>query len=584
MVSVVKSPGEKSQIVPPPPWTHTYEEFLQAFPSNMVPRDAQLKIFKRLNDAFKNGKRFVVVEAATGLGKSHVAKAAADVVVDDGGAFMITAQIALQLQYQKDFPPPQMELLKGRAHYACTHPDAEPDMHAGDAICHKSNRSILPACVNGSGKELMKAISALEASPSVHRCPYWEQLQKCADSKLTLFNFSSFLFQKRIGRFPKRALLLLDEGHNIEQQLMSFVNVELTEWTLDIIGITIDRNITSKDQFVEWLREKEVQKLISSMLGDLDDEGHSTEADLRDVEKKALIDLDGKLKVFLRYLDQAEWIIDTVEHKRYGETRKKVRARPLFVKEFAQDLLFQHADRVVIFSATVLNVPLWARNLGIDPNEVEHIELGSDFPVENRAIHLEFCGNMGMKHFTKEKNPQNPTQPKFVKKVKQLLKRHEGQRGLIHCHSFALSKVLREEVADPRFLFQDQFNNDKQAMIAAHAERVDSVIVAPAIAEGYDFKNSLARFQIIAKVPWPSLGDKIIKERTDRDDTFFGWCTALKLVQSYGRIVRSKDDWGYTYIVDSGFSFFFSRHSKMIPKWVKDAISRYAPRGPVRQE
>ena len=121
-------------------------------------------------------------------------------------------------------------------------------------------------------------------------------------------------------------------------------------------------------------------------------------------------------------------------------------------------------------------------------------------------------------------------------------------------------------------------------MISALASVDDAVIVAPAMHEGYDFRDSMARFQIIAKVPWPDLGDKIVSERANRDDQYYGWLTCLKLIQSYGRIVRSQDDWGYTYIVDSGFSFFFSRHSKMIPKWVKDAISRYAPRGPVRQE
>ncbi len=591
---MVKSAG-KPERRPLPPWNHKYEEFIQKFPDTMTPRPAQEETFRRLADGFKKGKRFALVEMSTGGGKSPVAKTAADVVAREGGAFMITAQRALQDQYEHDFPPPQMELLKGRANYSCTHPDATPGMHAGKAVCHQRKKSILTDCIdesaaawgetdgNGEPKGLLMAAVKLKLPACAHLCPYWEQLQKCNDHHLALFNFSSFLFQKRLDRFQHRALLLLDEGHNIEQEIMKFVSVELTEWTLDIINVKIDREISSQESFVLWLREKEIQQKIDTALGDLDEEGNSVDEELREVEKDALTDLKGKLELFMSYLEKAEWVLETLDYDSYGQTRKKIKARPLFARDFAQELLFQHADRVIIFSATILNVPLWARNLGIDPNEIEHIEIGSDFAPENRPIHIETCGNMGRKHF----NPpghQNPTKPHFIAKVKQLMERHHNHRGIIHCHSFELSNVLRNEIADPRFLFQDQFNGDKKVMMAAHAKKPNSVIVAPAMAEGFDFKDDLARFQIIAKVPWPSLGDKIIKERASRDDSYYGWLTALKLVQSYGRIVRSKEDWGYTYIVDSGFGFFFSKHGRMIPGWVKEAISRYAPKPPIRQE
>lgn len=522
-------------------------------------------------------------------GKSFIAKAAADVVAPDGGAYMITAQKALQEQYQADFPAPQMELLKGRANYACTHPDVEAGMNAGKAVCHKHSRGILRECVDvddtGPREDsVLQAATRLDLPPNVHLCPYWKQLQLCNDSALTLFNFSSFLFQRRMGRFQKRSLLLLDEGHNIEGQLVNFVSLELTEWTLDIINVKIDRQITTKGMLLDWLREKEVSALIDAKLGELDEDGQSLDKDLRDMEKDALTDLKGKLGLFLKYIDKTEWIFETVDYRtRRGDPTRKIQARPLFAKDFAEDLLFRHADRVIVFSATILNVPLWAKNLDIDTTELAHIETPCDFPVENRPIHLEYCGNMGRKHFSREMNPRNPTQPKFVAKVKQILERHKGQRGLIHTHSFALSDVLRREVASPRFLFQADFGGDKQLMMSALASTPDGVIVAPAMSEGFDFRDDLARWQIIAKVPWPSLGDKIIKERANRDDTYFGWLTALKLVQSYGRAVRSKKDWGYTYILDSGFNFFFGKHGHMIPGWFKEAVSRYAPKR-VRRE
>jgi Rad3-related DNA helicase len=37
--------------------------------------------------------------------------------------------------------------------------------------------------------------------------------------------------------------------------------------------------------------------------------------------------------------------------------------------------------------------------------------------------------------------------------------------------------------------------------------------------------------------------DKVIKERMNLDQKWYGWLTALKMVQSIGRSVRSKTDW-----------------------------------------
>lgn len=573
-------------VAPPklPPWNHTTEEILSNFKKGLIPREQQKFAIGRINDAFKAGKRIIAADMPTGTGKTFVAAAFADALKSEGGAYLITSQIALQEQYQTDYPAPHLELLKGRSHYACTHPMADEGMDAAHGVCKAKGKGILKDCVDesfdepGVGTLLQRAVS-LSLPSCAHACPYWKQLQTASDSKFTLFNFSSFLFQRRIGRFQKRSLMIVDEAHNCESQLMNYMNLELTEWALDIINVRIRQNISSKAEFVEWLRQEDVTRKIDKALQGCEKGSEDSPKDLTKEESDALKELQGKVANFLQYLDQTEWILETVDYKtRRGDPTRKIVARPLYVKAFANDLLFKHADRVICMSATILDHRIWAENLGLNLDEVEYVQTPCDFPVENRPVFLEFCGNLGRKFFSAEMNPKNPTKPKFVAKVKQLMARHEGQRGVIHCHSFEISNVLKGEVASPRFLFQDQFNGDKKAMMAAHAARVDSVIVAPAMAEGFDFKNGLSRFQIIAKVPWPSLGDKVIKERAARDDRFYGWLACLKFCQSLGRSVRSSEDWAFTYVVDQGFEFFFSKHGSMIPRWVKDAFRKYAPK------
>jgi len=575
------------------PWKWSPADVMKFFPKGFTPREQQITAIDQIAKAFSAGKKYAVLEMPTGGGKSFICYSFADLLRENGGTHFLTIQKTLQDQYQRDFPAPQIEALKGRANYACTHPKADEGADAAHGVCTKKNKGILIDCVDdikagwtdydedGEPRGLLKAAGSLELPPCAHLCPYWEQLQKVNDSGVSLFNFSSFLFQTRIGRFGKRALMIIDEGHNVEAQLMSFVAVELTEQNLDIVGVKIGKTISSKAQFVEWLRETDLLRLLQEAVK----AAQSREVNDKEQESFAKADLDTlrelemKLSNFMAYLEKTQWVLETVAYQDWnGNDRRKILARPLHARDFAEDLLFKYADRVLFMSATILDTQVWATNLGIKSTDLEHVQSPCDFPVENRPIFLEYAGNLGFKYFTPEQNPSNPTKPKFINKIKQIMARHQGQRGIIHCHSFELSKILKYDVADSRFLFQGDFKGGKEEMLKEHAERTDSVIVAPALHEGLDLRDDLARFAVIAKVPWPSMMDKVIKERMALDQKWYGWLTALKTVQSLGRAVRSKNDWAYSYIIDQGFDGFLARNGQMIPRYIKDAFQKYAPK------
>ena len=109
-------------------------------------------------------------------------------------------------------------------------------------------------------------------------------------------------------------------------------------------------------------------------------------------------------------------------------------------------------------------------------------------------------------------------------------------------------------------------------MINAHALKPNSIIIAPAMHEGLDLKDDLGRFQIICKVPYPSLGDKQVAARMEIDPYFFNCKAAINLVQSYGRIHRHDADWGKTYILDSDFKRFYEKTENILPGWFKEVI------------
>lgn len=566
--SEVKSPPPApSSPKPSKPWKIALD-IITYFPPIHTPRPRQREAILKLAAGFQSGKRIGVLEMPTGGGKTDVCQCFARATRDNGGrVHFLTAGILLQDQYTRDFPAPEIETIKGRSNYGCT----MGGKNAADAPCTAAKKGILPDCVeDAEGDEESKVALAvhLQLEPGRHLCPYWKQLQIAHDAPITLFNFKSFLFQQRIGRFGKRDLMIIDEGHNIEAQLMDYVTLTLSQKTLNLINVEIDRDITLKDQLMAWLLEKAVFPKISRALEGCDEDEGGIAGELNQLDSAELKKLQGQVESFLRYLDQTEWILETSTNK-YGD--RQIVARPLFAKDFAQDLLFRYADRILVMSATILDIAVWAKNLGLSLSEIEHVQMPCEFPVANRPIYLTYAGNCGFKTL-------DATKPRLAAFVANIIKKHEGQRGIIHTQSNHLAEFIMDAVHSPRFLWQGNFDGDKKAMLEAHAALPDSIIVAPAMHEGVDLKDDLGRFAILLKVPYPSTKDRVVEERMKRDEFWYAWLTALKIVQSIGRTVRSKDDWSTTYILDSAFDNFCSRNGRMIPSWVREAFIRYAPK------
>jgi Rad3-related DNA helicase len=89
---------------------------------------------------------------------------------------------------------------------------------------------------------------------------------------------------------------------------------------------------------------------------------------------------------------------------------------------------------------------------------------------------------------------------------------------------------------------------------------------------GVDLKDDLARFQILLKIPYPNISSNKIKARQKTNKKFYAWKTVVDLLQSYGRAVRSDEDYADFYILDSNFSDVLKYSSHYIPKYMQDAI------------
>ena len=223
-------------------------------------------------------------------------------------------------------------------------------------------------------------------------------------------------------------------------------------------------------------------------------------------------------------------------------------------------------NKILLMSATVLDVDSFCNSIGIDPKEVAYIKVPSTFPVKNREISLEFC-NVNLK-YTNLKEGLVDT----VNHVEKILERHKNEKGIIHTANYNIAKTINDNILDSRLLVPNSYT--RYEMLKRHLESNNpTVLVSPSMTEGVDLKDDYSRFQIICKIPYPFLGDKQISERKKVDPSWYAWKTCLAIVQSYGRSIRSEKDWAKTYILDESFKWFIKQNSNRLPSWFLKAVA-----------
>jgi Rad3-related DNA helicase len=224
-----------------------------------------------------------------------------------------------------------------------------------------------------------------------------------------------------------------------------------------------------------------------------------------------------------------------------------------------------------MMSATILDAKAFCSSIGLKYDDVKVIRVGSDFPVKNRPIHA-----LGVAYLNYNNLQKAEVKTNISHTIDKIMTTHKDQKGIIHTTSYEQLNFIKQNISKPnqRRLLETNPDVERDEIIDEHLKSSKpTVLISPSLHLGLDLKDDLSRFQIITKVPYPSLGDRWIDEKRKRSEQWYSWQTGLRLVQAYGRSVRSKDDWAATYVLDANFGYFISRNKTIMPQWFIDAIS-----------
>lgn len=523
------------------------------FPHSKI-RDQQGEAIEFALKAFlEQDKRFCIVEAGTGVGKSAIGLTVARSISDSipsiegfcEGSYFLTTQKILQDQYEKDFGT--VVSLKSSTNYDC-------DYHKKNT-CSQSQQLLRS---EEKGTRFFKACT--------FSCKYKKKKQLFLDSSESVTNFPYFLTETNFsGKITPRKVLVIDEGHNIESELSKFVEISVSEYfAKSLLGLKFPQK-TTQFQIFNWItgvylpavknKISHIEKMIEQFGGE---KFRTKLTQFQKITRQfdLLKSHSSKLKKFVKMYDKDNWVFDISRTGVRGTL--KATFKPIDVSQYSEESLFRLGHKVLIMSATIMDKKTFCNTLGIPMEDCAFLSVPSPFDPKSRPVIFSPVGSMSARAI-------DSTLPNLASAVSEIIKHHSGEKGIIHCKTFKIANYIKKHVKSNRLITHDSSNRDE--ILAKHMKsKKPTILLSPSMTEGVDLKDDASRFQIICKVPFPYLGDKLIRKRMNKFPGWYNLQTAKTIVQSAGRSVRSESDHATTYILDSDFSRFISSNRHIFPE------------------
>lgn len=541
--------------------------------AKLKPRKEQREALDFIKSEYEKNKlnKFYLLNLPVGVGKSHLAMMISDWYKSNVSKYarvdIITNSKLLQDQYSGTYE--SICDLKGKENYECES----------------------YACSCASGAEFNRLNKT-----TCEACPYASARESYISGGVSLTNFYLYIlyaiYNQKLMESRDAKVLIVDEAHEFDDVMSDFVSIKITESIVKRFKFASEYDILKKlkavasiSSYVEFLRylNGEILDTCEQMEKGMVTSPRNQKEDKRDLKISKVLNVknsDVKMMNLISDLKQLQLKIDVFlkEYKEnpnnwvlesgYNEKarQKELSLEPIWAFDYLDKYVFSHYDMVFLMSGTILDKNLFCSLNGLDPSRAAYYSIGSPFPVGNRPIYYMPLGKMSYKS-------KEDTFKKYIPYIQKLLDKYKNKKGIIHTNSFELANWIKDKVKDKRLIFHDSSNKDE--MLRLHMESEEpTVIVSPSMDTGVSFDNDSARFQIIAKVPYPSLASQKNKMRQSNNPDWYSWKTVCGLVQMSGRPVRSNTDYADTIIIDGGFGDVIKHSSHYLPEWIQEAIKR----------
>jgi len=541
--------------------------------SKYKPRKEQKEALTFIDSEYQKNKlnKFFLLNLPVGSGKSHLALMIADWyrknVTKMSRVDIITNSKILQDQYADTYE--SISDLKGKENYEC--------------------ESYSCSCAQGAEFNRLNKTSC-------ESCPYSFARENYISGGISLTNFYLYIlyaiYNPKLMENRGARVLIVDEAHEFDDVMSDFISIKITDNVVKKFKFSNEydvlkklKSVNSISDYVDFLRylNGEIVSTIEDMERGMSSSPRNVKSDKRDLKISKVLKTKNsdvkvmnlvtdlkqyqlKIEVFLKeYKDNPNnWVLESNWNEKMKS--KELSLEPIWAYDYLDKYVFSNYDMVFLMSGTILDKNLFCQLNGLDVTKAVYYSIASPFPLKNRPIYYMPLGKMSFKS-------KDDTFKRYVPYIQKLLDKYKKKKGIIHTNSFELAKWIENSINDPRLIFHDSSNKDE--VLRMHMESDEpTVIVSPSMDTGVSFDNDSARFQIIAKVPYPSLASQKNKMRQMNNPDWYSWKTVSGLIQMTGRPVRSEIDYADTIIIDGGFGDVIKHSSQYLPDWIQEAIKK----------
>lgn len=510
-------------------WTDPLPQWVQQIGAH------QWQAVREIVEAFEGGSRIVWLDGPPGTGKTLIAELVRRETAER--ALYVCHSKSLQHQFVEDFE--YAKVLKGRSNYLPQLVNERDGISCADCTKKKGDPESCEFCENTG------------------ICPYEMAKSRALASPLAVINTAYLLNEANfIGNMSGRKLVVADECDTLEGEIMRFTELRVTPNVLSMLGLTPPQKGSHKSTVADWMMTELVNGL-RRQIGNL-----NGRVDLQSMRNKQRLE---------RLVEEVERVGEEVEGENWiRDNQGPLTFKPVRVSDEAEELLWRHGEKWLCMSGTIISAQQLAQDLGVESAEQTVVTVPMMYPKERREIVVAPVADM-------VKAKKEEEWPKLLVGVKAVLQRHEGERVLIHTVSYDLMGWLADRLSgSKRVIVTYSEAADRDRAIERFRKTEGAVIIAPSLDRGVDFKGDDCRVVIVAKMPYPNLGDKQVSERmhTKGGQGWYSMLTARGLVQSTQRAVRSMEDSCTIYILDRQFTSNFLKRSKhLLPQWWKEAMN-----------
>jgi Rad3-related DNA helicase len=541
--------------------------------SKYKPRKEQKEALSFIDSEYQKNKlnKFFLLNLPVGSGKSHLALMIADWYrknVSKMARFdIITNSKILQDQYADTYE--SIADLKGKENYEC--------------------ESYSCSCAQGAEFNRLNKTSC-------ESCPYSFARENYISGGISLTNFYLYIlyaiYNPKLMENRGAKVLIVDEAHEFDDVMSDFISIKITENVIKKFKFSNEydlmkklKSVSSINDYVDFLRflNGEILSTMEDMEKGMSSTPRNIKSDKRDLKISKVLKTKNtdvrvmnlitdlkqyqlKIEIFLKEYKENpnNWVLESGWNEKLKQ--KELSLEPIWAYDYLDKYVFSQYDMVFLMSGTILDKNLFCQLNGLDVSKAVYYSIASPFPLRNRPIYYMPLGKMSFKS-------KEDTFKRYIPYIQKLLSKYKNKKGIIHTNSFELAKWIESSIKDPRLIFHDSSNKDE--ILRMHMESEEpTVIVSPSMDTGVSFDNDSARFQIIAKVPYPSLASQKNKMRQSNNPDWYSWKTVSGLIQMSGRPVRSNMDYADTIIIDGGFGDVIKHSSHLLPDWIQEAIKR----------